>query len=243
MTSTPQGIKRATLQPRELQSCCAVHAENSASKAEPLVVKVKGVTTNPQNVGRSIQEVKTVEEDARGLTAGEIAMARLIFKDSINYSKVKVHNGESLWFGMQPDDTAMIPNGELYFNKNYFQEDFSAASKANQHWFMHEMVHVWQYQLDYPVKTRGAIRIGLDYNYALDSIKRLGDFNMEAQGDVLADYWALKYQTKPPVTMQPKHAKNFILYEQVLHDFLIDPKNHSNLLGSNVQSSSIGDGN
>ncbi|UUZ53048.1 hypothetical protein LP419_29235 [Massilia sp. H-1] len=58
---------------------------------------------------------------------------------------------------------------------------------------MHEMVHVWQYQLGYPVRLRGAVRVGLSYDYELAPDKHLSDFNMEAQGDLLADYFALKH--------------------------------------------------
>jgi hypothetical protein len=164
------------------------------------------------------------------LTAGEIAMARVIFKDSIDYSKVKVHNGEYLWFGMQPDDTAMTPNGEMYFNPNRFKEDFSVSTDADRLWFMHEMVHVWQHQLGFPVKARGAIRIGLNYEYTLESGKKLSDYNMEAQGNVLSDYWAHKvYGMKAPVVWERKHKGDIALYEEVLKDFIANPADKRNL--------------
>ena len=39
--------------------------------------------------------------------------------------------------------------------------------RPRKKWFIHEMVHVWQFQLGYPVAIRGAIRLGLDYKYVL----------------------------------------------------------------------------
>jgi hypothetical protein len=63
---------------------------------------------------------------------------------------VRVHNDEFLPFDLQPDNTAMTPNGEIYFNPSRFKEDFSLSTPRDQHWLMHEMVHVWQYQLGYP---------------------------------------------------------------------------------------------
>jgi len=42
-------------------------------------------------------------------------MARSVFQGAIDYNRVKVHNGEYLWFGLQDDDTAMTPNCELFF--------------------------------------------------------------------------------------------------------------------------------
>jgi len=84
----------------------------------------------------------TKEEDSRSLTAGEIIMARMLFQGSINYSKVKIHNEEYLWFGLQDNDTAVTPNGEMYWPKDHFKEDYSSAFPDYQWWFMHEMVHV-----------------------------------------------------------------------------------------------------
>jgi hypothetical protein len=230
VTDAPQAIKEATLQPRTLPSCCAVHAEQSAGADEPLKFAVQGVQTNEQDVGSSVQQVKTPEGKARWLTAGEIAMARTIFKDSIDYSKVKVHNGEYLWFGMQPDDTAMTPDGEMYFNKKHFKEDFSLTTKETQHWFIHEMVHVWQHQLGYPVKARGAIRIGLSYEYELASTKKLSDYNMEAQGEVLADFFYMKKFGSWPHWKDDQVNNNAMFYEQYpLSSFLAAPGAVTNL--------------
>lgn len=156
-------------------------------------------------------------------------MARSIFEDAIDYGKVRVHDRGYLWFGLQPDNVAMTPNGEMYFSRSRFKDDFSRQSNANRRWFMHEMVHVWQYQLGYPVRIRGAIRIGLDYTYRLGPQKRLKDYNMEAQGELLADYFALKVLNAPAVMRQSDYAGQAQLYEQVLGDFLADPKDRSNL--------------
>ena len=99
----------------------------------------------PQRLPRPLP--RTPEGSSRPLREGEIRMAYKIFKNSIDYSQVRVHNEEFLPFGLQPDNTAMTPNGELYFNPTRFKEDFSLADEGDKHWFIHEMVHVWQYQL------------------------------------------------------------------------------------------------
>lgn len=174
---------------------------------------------------------RTPEGKARGLTANEIAMARSIFGSSVVYARVKVHNEEYLPFGLQPDDTAMTPNGEMYFNPKRFKEDFAlpASSFSDAHWFMHEMVHVWQHQLGYPVMLRGAIRIGLGYEYTLDAKKQLSDYNMEAQGNLLSDYWAVSQFAKPPELWEPKHRHDLPLYQQVLKRFIAAPGDKHNL--------------
>ncbi|MBS0447262.1 MAG: Rhs element Vgr protein [Proteobacteria bacterium] len=155
-------------------------------------------------------------------------MARQLFGTAVDYGVVKVHNEKYLWFGMQPDDTAITPNGELYFSPKRFREDFSTGSYSDSLWFMHEMVHVWQYQLGYPVKARGAIRIGVDYHYELAPDKQLSDYNMEAQGDLLSDYWALKSYPHPPLHNNSYRDK-LPLYETVLRKFIADPADKGNL--------------
>jgi hypothetical protein len=166
---------------------------------------------------------------ARLLTAGEIAMASLLFGDSIDYARVRVHNRPYLPFGLQPRNCAMTPNGSIYFHHSCFLPDYSDAALTARHWFIHEMVHVWQHQLGYPVRLRGALRLGLSYRYALREDARLADFNMEAQGELLADYFVLRHLGRPDAMSQRTHARDLALYEKVLRDFLRDPSSRANL--------------
>jgi hypothetical protein len=129
---------------------------------------------------------------ARPLTAGEIAMARLVFGEAIDYTRVRVHNTRYLPL-VQPRNVCITPNGSLYFHSSRFRDDFADASAEEQHWFMHEMAHVWQHQLGYPVRLRGAIRLGLSYDYELSAGMALCDYNMEAQAELLADYFLLRF--------------------------------------------------
>lgn len=165
----------------------------------------------------------------RPLTRGEAAMARLLFGDALDYPAVRIFNRRYLPFGLQPKNCAMTPNGAIYFHKSCCLLDFSSGSEHARHWFMHEMVHVWQHQLGYPVRLRGAIRIGLDYRYRLALDKRLCDYNMEAQGDLLADYFVLKHLASATAMKQPGYANDVPLYEQVLADFLANPASRKNL--------------
>jgi len=78
----------------------------------------------------------------RPLTAGEIAMASLLFRDAIDYARVRIHSRRYMPF--QPKNCAMTPNGSMYFHASCFLDDYSQANLAGQHWFMHEMVPFWQ---------------------------------------------------------------------------------------------------
>jgi hypothetical protein len=171
---------------------------------------------------------------ARPLTHGEIAMAKLVFRDAIDYSTVKVYARAYLPLGLQPRRTAMAPNGHLYFPRACFQDDFSACDLGDRMWFIHEMTHVWQFQLGYPVRLRGAIRIGLQYAYTLDGRKRLADYNMEAQGNLLADYFALKFCDGQSRLYEHRYRETpdaLARYETVLADFIATPGERRNLPG------------
>ncbi len=90
-------------------------------------------------------------------------------------------------------------------------------------WFMK---HVWQFQLGYPVRLRGAIRIGLSYAYTLGTGRQLSSYNMEAQGNLLADYFVLKFcgTQNRLYELRHRHAPDaFALYETVLDDFIHAP--------------------
>ncbi len=164
---------------------------------------------------------------SRPLTAGEIELASLLFHDAIDYRRVRIHARRYMPF--QPSNCAMTPNGHLYFHASCFLDDYAQATAASQHWFIHEMAHVWQHQLGYAVRLRGAVRIGLPYNYDLAPGKKLADFNMEAQGDLLADYFALRHLGSSACMRQTRYAGSLPLYEQVLAGFLANPGAAANL--------------
>jgi hypothetical protein len=156
-------------------------------------------------------------------------MAALLFGAAIDYARVRIYNRRYLPFGLQPKNCAMTPNGSLYFHSSCCLRDFSSGSEQARHWFLHEMVHVWQYQLGFPVRLRGAVRLGLNYDYTLAVGKTLSDYNMEAQGDLLADYFALRYRASGAPERDGADADRLALYEHVLASFLADPADRRNL--------------
>ncbi|WP_200958338.1 hypothetical protein [Massilia sp. Root335] len=79
----------------------------------------------------------------RGLTPGEIRMASLLFGSAIDWARVHVHGRRYLPL-VQPKNCAMTPNGSMYFHPSCFLPDYAAGDPHTIHWFMHEMVHVWQ---------------------------------------------------------------------------------------------------
>lgn len=168
---------------------------------------------------------------ARPLTAGEIAMARVVFKDAIDYGQVLIYRRGYFPFGLQRKGTAVAPNGHIYFLPSDHLEDFSLGTPCQQRWLIHELTHVWQHQLGYPVRWRGALRVGLAYAYVLGKGKQLCDYNMEAQGDILADYFALVHLGQSDVGRHRAEGQGHCLedYECALRDFMAHPGDRRNL--------------
>lgn len=132
------------------------------------------------------------EGTLRRMTLGEIRMARRVFSDSIVYSRVWIHCDSYLPFRLQKQNYAMTPNGELWYRKPMYKEDFSAHSVfiEDKYVFIHELGHVWQHQNGQWVRMRGAFSWAATYTYRLDKDK-LTDYSLEQQASILADYWLL----------------------------------------------------
>jgi len=87
------------------------------------------------------------EGSSRRLTHGESEMAKSVFKNAIDYRRVRVHHGGYLPFGLQHKDTAMTPNGEMYYPTLIYKNDFSQEQVTEKQLFIYEMAHVWQHHI------------------------------------------------------------------------------------------------
>ncbi|QCO68744.1 PAAR domain-containing protein [Luteimonas yindakuii] len=227
-TEHPVAILRAELDtPHALPACCG-----SLPSAQPVSIDLDGASTSPAGLSTSTHRATTRARD-RGLTEGEIALLRPLFGTAVDYSAVKLHNhGYWLLFGFQPDDTATAPNGQIFLPGNLFSADFSRERLPRQHLFVHEMTHVWQYQLGYPLKRIRGVRPNMSYRYELTANKLLCDYNLEAQGNLLADYFLIRFRQGQRNVSEPRyHTMRDVLplYERTLRDFLSDPAATDNL--------------
>jgi hypothetical protein len=82
----------------------------------------------------------------RPLTAGETALARSVFGDAIDYTRVRLIKRK--WWPLQPRNFIMTPCGNLHFHPrgSAWSDDFSNEKLPLQGLFIHEMTHVWQAQ-------------------------------------------------------------------------------------------------
>ena len=121
----------------------------------------------------------------RPLTSGEIALARAIFADSIDYERVRLFLGK--WWPFQLPGTAMAPTGNIHFHPKGggWSEDFSKAPLSAQGYFIHELTHVWQAQ------TKGRFYLPLmrhpfcRYRYELKPGKPFNRYGLEQQAEIV----------------------------------------------------------
>jgi hypothetical protein len=193
-------------------------------------IGLSDIKTTQENVGTSVRKV-TVQGEYRKLTPGEIEMAKLVFKDSINYGKVKVYHKVLVPIVQNITKNIMTPWGDLYCTDDNFSEDFSAELNPDRKiWFMHEMTHVWQYQLGYNVAWEGIKSIigYLDgsvyyYDYTKSTSNTLRDYNFEQQAEIISHYHAAE------CLIDKRYLNRLPFLKSVLKDFLRSPQD-ANLL-------------
>jgi hypothetical protein len=119
--------------------------------------------------------------ERRRLTENEIAMARTVFADEIDWSRIR------LWQLPKLNFTAMVPFGRaVLFSRWNAWRDFSQAPLAQQGWFIHELTHVWQ-------AKRGAVlalaKLGAlskdAYTYKQKTGAKLKKYNIERQAEIV----------------------------------------------------------
>ncbi|NUQ17279.1 MAG: vgr related protein [Sphingomonas sp.] len=122
---------------------------------------------------------------SRPLTTGEIALARSIFGDAVDYSRVRLIKGK--WWPFQPRNAAMAPNGNIYFHPvaGGWTEDFAREPLFRQGFFIHEMTHVWQAQKGgryyLPLMRHPFCR----YGYELKAGKPFSSYGLEQQAEIV----------------------------------------------------------
>ncbi|MXP42794.1 vgr related protein [Altererythrobacter soli] len=139
----------------------------------------------------------------RRLTGGEIALARSVFGDAIDYARVTIRRRK--WFPFQPRRVTMAPRGHIHFHPlaSHYCDDFSQASLVRAGLFIHEMTHVWQTQ------TRGDLYLLLhrhpfcSYDYSLKPGWRLERYGIEQQAEIVRHAFLLRNGVRLPGAADP----------------------------------------
>ncbi|MDE1152429.1 MAG: hypothetical protein PW788_07825 [Micavibrio sp.] len=176
----------------------------------------------------------------RPLTAGEIALARAVFGDSVDYAAVRLHNRRILPPLMQHKHQAVANGNNISFPRSSYSEDFATEHDAlKQSVFIHEMTHVWQHQNKVVSTPKEALKETLRhkfnyskaYPYQLGGGRDLIDYGFEQQAALVQDYFLLtrhntaasfKHRRQDTRTPQDLTALKRD-YETVLARFLKNP--------------------
>jgi len=134
----------------------------------------------------------------RRLTAGEVALARGVFGQAIDYGQVTIRRRK--WFPLQPRRVTMAPRGHLHFHplSDAYCDDFGAAPLHRQGLFIHEMTHVWQTQRLgewYLVLHRHP---WCRYDYAMRPGWTLDRYGIEQQAEIVRHAFLLRAGAKVP---------------------------------------------
>lgn len=168
-----------------------------------------------------------IAEPNRALTGGEVALLRPIFRDGIDYAKVRVIDNS---FPLQPENVYMTPRGHVYAPGRLFRKDFSDADAYIRAVFVHEMTHVWQHANGMDLvgqsvveftKHRGAYEKAYPYELAQD--RDLVDYGMEQQASIVEDYYLITVVKDHPHRMTNRELttpQRDALYASVLKNFL-----------------------
>ncbi len=133
----------------------------------------------------------------RSLTPGEIALAKGVFGEAVDYSPVRIVRGK--WWPLQPRNVAMAPTGNIHFHPHgdLWSEDFAAEPLHRQGLFIHEMTHVWQSQ------TRGRYYLPLmrhpfcRYGYELVSGRPFERYGLEQQAEIVRHSFLQRHGQRP----------------------------------------------
>ncbi|MEG8039546.1 vgr related protein [Sphingomonas sp. LR60] len=132
----------------------------------------------------------------RFLTDAEVALARSMYGDAIDYAAVRLANRK--WAFFQPRDVVMAPRGCIHFHPHgdLWCEDFGAAALDRQGLFIHEMCHIWQHQrgIFLPLKRHPFCR----YDYAIRPGWRLERYGLEQQAEIVRHAFLLRHKAIVP---------------------------------------------
>ncbi len=169
----------------------------------------------------------------RKLTPEEIALARTMYGNSLDYGKVTISSRKAIF--LQPDNYAMTVSETVYMD-NRFSDDYTQESPERRALFIHELAHVWQFQNKVLIPLIAAAGLALRhkfnyrgkaYFYELQAGKDLVEYGIEEQAEIIEEYFAQKHLKDTSLihrcTNTCTDAERLALYEDVLKNFLKDP--------------------
>lgn len=134
-----------------------------------------------------------VKFNTRPLTENEMAIALNVFGETMNYELIRI------------DQSAYV--GPKQMNIAYVSfHTVNSWGKMRKDIFIHELMHVWQYErmgAVYILLALAAQKTKMGYNYggvpalSENTEQGLKAFNLEQQADIVADYYRISHGYRP----------------------------------------------
>ena len=146
-----------------------------------------------------------IKFNTRPMTSAEIAEARKVFGDKIDYSKVRIDEYSLIaWIGKKKEKAESMAV-TTFHTINFSRKIEPEPGTSDMAWLIHELVHVRQYEKMGAMYMARAVHAqnNAGYNYeGIDKLqenesKGLSAFNLEQQGDIIADYYRLLTGLEP----------------------------------------------
>ena len=165
---------------------------------------------------------------SRRLTPQEVLLLQELFGPALATETVRVH-GRSFLPGLA---VPMAPFGTVYFPRRWFRDDYAILPARDAgltalrlfNTFVHEMVHVWQWQNGACVAWRGALASllqwpdrGRAYPYPLPDGVTLANYGLEQQASLLADYCTLCRWPNHPALLRLLMRDNLAASQAATH--------------------------
>jgi len=153
----------------------------------------------------------------RGLTAGERAILKFVFGDTlIQFARISTNDANR-----GGEDNSITYTDIPHYSKKIWCADFSAPG-ASTWTFVHEFGHVWQFRYGTPPISgwlQNVMRHPVDYslNYYYDLMKSddFYDYNIEQQASIVADYWAVSVSKLAEYCTNPRPPKASDYYDLI----------------------------
>lgn len=138
--------------------------------------------------------------ESRPLTQREIALAASVFGPALDPGPVRVHRAK--YWAFHPWWVTMAPDGHIWCHPlgPNWSPDYAAEAPGFQAHFVHEMVHVWQYQVGGHLGFRRPPFAR--YAYALTPGKAFHHYGLEQQAMIVEQAFRARLRGRPDPVLE-----------------------------------------
>ncbi len=136
----------------------------------------------------------------RRLTPGEQALVAGLFGAAIDCRRVRVRRAK--YWALHPWWVTMAPDGDIWCHPNgpNWSADYAAEAPGFQAHFIHEMVHVWQYQVGGHLALRRPPLAR--YRFRLAPGKPFGRYGIEQQAMIVEQAFRARQRGRPDPALE-----------------------------------------